>query len=325
MTVIDTQTHWFSPTLLDAYCEAEEYPRCRKDGDRYMYELAPERWFPLTHVFTDVEHQMETLTTAGIDVIVSSSASFGDVNGIDTGRATEVSHALNEERAELQREHKGRFYGLATVPWQDTDAALEVVDRAADLGLPGVLMHSNIAGGPIDADHLRPVYARLAELGLVISLHPARTIMENELRDYGMEYLVGYLFDTSVAALRLVLSGIFEEHPGLKVVHPHCGGTLPYLAGRVDNSHSKPYSLGHELPVLPSEQLSRFWTDTVAQSPDTLGFASNFYEDGHVVFGSDYPLMDPERELSFARDHADGAVLAANAAALFGLDGSELT
>ena len=302
--IVDTQTHWFSPTLLDAYTEAEEYPRCRRQGDDWLFELAPDRWFPLGRAFTDVEHQLETLTALGIDTIVSSSGSFGDVNGMDVDRATEVAHAVNEERAELQRRHAGRFVGLATVPWQDGDAALAAVERAAALGLPGVLIHSNVAGGPIDAEDLRPVYRRLAELDLVLSIHPARTVMEDALRDYGLEYLVGYMFDTSVAALRLVLSGIMEENPGLKVIHPHCGATLPYLAGRIDNSHSKPSSLGAALPVAPSEQLARFYTDTVAQSPETLAYGERFYAPGHVVFGSDYPFMDAARELAFAREHA---------------------
>src|ERR1700754_1533343 len=200
MTVVDTQTHWFSPTLLAAYAEAGEYPRCRREGDAWLFELAPDRWFPLGRAFTDAEHQLETLTALGIDTIVSSSGSFGDVNELEVGRATELAHALNEERAELQRRFPGRFLGLATVPWQDGDAALAPGVRAAELGLRGVLIHSNVAGGPIDAEPLRPVYRRLAELGLVLSIHPARTAMENDLRDYGLEYLVGYMFDTSLAA-----------------------------------------------------------------------------------------------------------------------------
>lgn len=323
MTVIDTQTHWFSPTLLDAYTDATAYPRCTRQGDDYRYELAPGRWFPLGRAFTDAELQLETLTDLGIDTIVSSSGSFGDVNGLEAGRAVEVAHAVNEERAELQRRHPGRFLGLATVPWQSAEAAIAVVERAAALGLPGALLHSNVDGGPVDADELRPVYARIAELGLVLSIHPTRTVMEEALGDYGLEYLVGYMFDTSVAALRLVLSGIVAENPSLKVVHPHCGATLPYLSGRIDNSHSKPYSLGAELPVMPSAQLARFHTDTVCQSAEALAQAERFYAPGHVLFGSDHPFMDAERELAFAREHAGDPdrVLGADAAALFRYEG----
>jgi aminocarboxymuconate-semialdehyde decarboxylase len=311
--------------LWEAYLDGEEYPRCRRDGDGYAFELAPERWFPIRPHFYELGQQMEAFDAAGVDVVVSSSASFGDVDGLPVDRAKEVASALNEERAAAEKEYAGRFYGLATIPWQDADAALEVLEDAVGrLGLRGVLLHSNIAGAPIDSEHTRPVFHRIAELGVPVSLHPARTIAEERLRDYGLEYVAGYMFDSSLAALRLVLSRILEEVPGLKVIHPHCGATLPYLAGRIDTSHSKPYSLGRELDPPPSAQLAGFWTDTMSQSRDTLAFALGFYGEGHVMFGSDYPYFDPATELAFVREAlADDprldAVLHDSAAALFRL------
>jgi len=321
MTVIDSQCHWFSRTMWEAYTERETYPRCRRDGDGYAYELAPDRWFPIAPHFYELELQLEAMEAAGIDVLVSSSASFGDVDGLPVPRAIELAHELNEERAAAQREHQGRFYGLASVPWQNAEAAIGVLDRATELGLPGVLLHSNVDGAPVDADERRAIFGRVAELGLAVSIHPARTIAEERWREYGLEYLVGFMFDTSLAALRLVLSGIVQENPELRIVHPHCGATLPYLAGRIDASHDKPYSLGEALPTAPSAQLASFYTDTVCQSPKTLEFALDFYEDGHVMFGSDYPFFALAEELAFAREATgdDEGVLAGNAAELFGI------
>jgi aminocarboxymuconate-semialdehyde decarboxylase len=324
MRVIDTQTHWYSPTLWDAYLDLDEYPRCRKQDDGYLYELAPDRWFPIQPHFYELEAQMEAFAAAGIDAVVSSSASFGDVDRLPVEQAKAIAMALNQERADAEREYEGRFYGLGTIPWQDSDAALEVLDQISELGLRGVLLHSNIDGQPVDSEHCRPIYSRIAELGLVLCLHPARTIAESLLRDYGLEYLVGFMFDTSNAALRLVLSGIVAENPSLRIVHPHCGATLPYLAGRIDAGHEKPYSLGEPLPTPPSEQLAGYYTDTVSQSAATLAFARDFYGQGHIVFGSDYPYFSAEEELTFVRgaveDSEQEAILGANAAALFGLE-----
>jgi aminocarboxymuconate-semialdehyde decarboxylase len=320
--VIDTQTHWYSRTLWDAYLELDAYPRCRRDGDDYAFELAPDRWFPIKALFFELEVQLETFAEAGIDAVISSSASFGDVDRLPLDQAKEAAFKLNQERADAQSEHEGRFYGLATLPWQDGEAALEVLEEAARHDLKGVLIHSNIAGSPVDADELRPVYARIAEVGLPLCLRPAQTIAEERLRDYGLEYVVGYMFDTSLAALRLVLSGIAAENPDLRIVHPHCGATLPYLSGRIDSSHDKPYSLGERLPTLPSEQLSAFYTDTVCQNPDTLAFARSFYKQGHVVFGSDFPFFSPVEELRFVREAAGedrDAILSENARRLFEL------
>jgi aminocarboxymuconate-semialdehyde decarboxylase len=324
VTVFDSQAHWYSPTLWEAYLDLEEYPRCRRDGDGFAYELAPDRWFPIARPFYDLELQMETFEQMGIDTVLSSSASFGDVDRLELGKARETAIALNEERAEAERTYAGRFYGLATIPWQDAEAALEVLDDAVTrLGLKGVLVHSNIDGAPVDSEHCRPVYARIAELGVPLFLHPARTLLEEQLRDYGLEYLTGFMYDTSTAALRLVLSGIAADNPGLRIVHPHCGATLPYLSGRIDHSHSKPYSLGAPLPVSPSDQLRGFYTDTVCQNPETLAFARDFYTDGHVMFGSDFPYFQPPEELAFVRANVPEAeldgVLGGNVAALLGV------
>lgn len=323
--VVDSQTHWYPRILWDAYTARTEYPRCRRDGDGYLFELAPDQWFPIRPHFYDLDKQLEVYEAAGIDVVISSSGSFGDVDSLPVEQAKEVALALNELRAEAEREHRGRFFGLATIPWQDTGAALEVLEDAVTrLGLRGVLIHSNVAGAPIDSEHLRPVYARVAALGVPLCLHPARTIMEDTLRDYGLEYLLGYMFDSSLAALRLVLSGILEEQPALKVVHPHCGAALPYLAGRIDSSYSKPYSLGEEWPKPPSRYLAVLYTDTMSQSESTLAFARNFFDPGHIMFGSDFPYFEPTAELAFVRRSLDGTddeagVLGGNAVALFGL------
>jgi predicted TIM-barrel fold metal-dependent hydrolase len=322
--IIDSQCHWFSPTLLDALLDLDEYPRCRRDGDGYAFEVAPGRFVPWGPTFTDLEHQLEMFAAAGVDAVISSSGSFGDVDRLEAGRAGEVAHALNAERAAAEQAHAGRFYGLATLPWQDTEVALAVLDDAVQhLGLRGVLVHSNIDGAPIDSDARRPVYARIAELGVPLFIHPTRTLAEAQLRDYGLEYLVGFVFDTSLAALRLVLSEIVVENPALTVVLPHCGGTLPYLAGRIDASHEKPYSLGRRLDPLPSEQLRGFYTDTVSQDADTLGFARRFFAEGHVLFASDYPFFPVEQQLTFVRDRLAepdrAAVLGGNAEKLLRL------
>jgi aminocarboxymuconate-semialdehyde decarboxylase len=323
--VIDSQTHWYPRLLWEAYAGREEYPRARRDGDGYLFELAPDRWLPIRPEFYELDLQLEAFAAAGVDAVVSSSASFGEVDALPVEQATEVAIALNEARADAEREHAGRFYGLATLPWQSAEAALAVLDDAAGrLRLHGVLLHSNVAGVPVDAEHLRPVYRRIAELGLPLCLHPVRTPMEEQLRDHGLEFLLGFMFDTSIAALRLVLSGILLELPDLKVVHPHCGATLPYLAGRIDGSYVKPYSLGAPMEVPPSAQLARMYTDTMSQSVETLAFARRFYGDERVLWGSDFPYFEPQAEHDLVSqavedDPARAAILGANAATLFGI------
>ena len=100
------------------------------------------------------------------------------------------------------------------------------------------------------------------------------------------------MIDVSVSAYRMVLSGIMERHPDLKIFMSHTGGALPYQAGRMDKN-----SKAAKLPKPPSEYLRRMYTDTV--SPHAIGvkFAIEFYGVDHVMYGSDYPCWNPEGAL----------------------------
>src|SRR5436305_7157631 len=116
--IVDSQCHSFSRTLLDALVDVDDYPRCRRDGDGYAFEVAPSRFVPWGPAFTDLESQLEMFAAAGVDAVISSSASFGDVDRLEAGPAGEVAHALNAERAAAGTAHPGRFYVLTTLPRQ---------------------------------------------------------------------------------------------------------------------------------------------------------------------------------------------------------------
>jgi aminocarboxymuconate-semialdehyde decarboxylase len=326
MNVIDTHTHWYPRALLEAYIESDSYPGCRRDGDSYAIEILPGSWVTLPLRFIDLDVQLAEMRAAGVDTAVSSSASFGDVDLLPIGPAKELALAINEERAAAERRYPG-FIGLATIPWQDGQAALDVLEDAATrLSLRGALIHSNIGGAPVDSPYLRPVYERMAELGLRLFLHPGRTLLAPYTADLGLEVMVSYMFDSSLAALRLALSGILDGL-SLNVVHPHCGATLPYLASRIDGSYAKPWCLGRELPQPPSEILRSFYTDTMCQSEETLKYAINFYGPTHMLYGSDCPYFPQADSLALVRgclsDEDARAVLTTNAARLLNLpDGS---
>jgi aminocarboxymuconate-semialdehyde decarboxylase len=323
MKVVDMQAHWYPRILLEAYAESDGFPGCRREGDSYAIETRPGDWTLLPLHFVELELQLETMREAGVDVVVSSSASLGDVDALPVEQATELAIAVNEERSSAEARYEG-FLGLATIPWQDAGAAIEVLgDAVSRLGLRGVLLHSNIAGRPVDSPYLRPIYERMSELRVPLFLHPGRTLLEPHARDLGIEVILAYMFDSSLAAFRLVLSGVLDGLE-LDVVHPHCGATLPYLAGRIDGAYWKPYALGRKLEQPPSERLKGFYTDTMCQSPQTLAYAKEFYGVAHMLYGSDYPYYQPAESLAFVREcltEAEAeAILWTNAARLLRLN-----
>jgi aminocarboxymuconate-semialdehyde decarboxylase len=182
------------------------------------------------------------------------------------------------------------------LPLLDTDAALIELDRAiGELGLVAVNMPGRIGDDEnLDAARFEPLYARIAELDVPVFVHPNDEAFEDVLTGYdgALHLSLGRVMDVSVSAYRLVLSGLMERHPTLRVVMSHTGGALPYQAGRMDKN-----SGAAGLPHPPSDYLHRMYTDTV--SPHTAGvrFAVEFYGSDQVMYGSDYPCWDPVTSL----------------------------
>jgi aminocarboxymuconate-semialdehyde decarboxylase len=325
MTVIDCQWHWYPPAFCDVLLARETYPRARRDGDGYVYEPSPREAWRYTREFVDLDHQFALMDEAGIDVVVASPSIAGDVTALDPAEGRATAELLNEELAAAQRRHPDRFRALAVLPLQDVAASIELLDDAvARLGLRGVLLHSNVAGGSITDLELWPIYARLQELEVPVFLHPTRAFPEERIRALALEPPLAYMFDTTVAALSLVLAGVLDAYPALKVVHPHLGGALPYLVDRVDVYRSQ----GRwQLEGSVRSYLPRFYTDTVSESPEALRLAIELYGIDRILFSTDHPYFSARQGVAFVREQLDGAdaerVLVGNAAALLGLGLSE--
>ena len=287
---------------------------------RLVFEFAPGAALPIEARYMDLDLQLRVMEEAGIDAVVSSPASIG-VDELPISEAEHVAALLNEEQAAAEVAHPGRFYGLATLPLGDTDAALRVLsDGLERLHLRGVYMHSNIAGQPLDAPGLLPVFAELEKRGTPIFLHPTRSIFADRLPRFGLEYVLGYPFDTTVAALSLVFGGVLDRFPSLKVVHPHLGATVPFLAGRIDFEYRQPWAFARELQRPPSEYLRTFWVDTVARNPGALRLAAEFYGIEKILLGTDYPWWPAGDAVGFVTSslpvESAASVLGSNACAL---------
>ena len=306
--VVDCQCHWYPRAFFEYCLPRTHHPLCRRDGDGFVYELTPDVPLSFAPEQIDAERVLDTLEPIGIDVLITSSESLG-LTTWTPAEECEGARVLNEAKAAAQRAYPGRFFGLATLPMQDPAAAVEEVDYAiGKLGLVGVCVGSNVGGRPIVGPELLPVYQGIERHGVPLFLHPTTSLAANRLQ-YGMEFILGWMFDTSIAALSLVLSRTMDACADLTVVHPHLGAMLPYLAGRVDFEYTTPWGGNEPLPAPPSDYLRRFYTDTVSDNPAALALALEFYGDERVLFGSDYPWWPPKRGLDFVRESLDGARL----------------
>jgi aminocarboxymuconate-semialdehyde decarboxylase len=302
MQIIDSHVHWRPRAFFDDLARRKTHPLVeRNDKGGYTYQRrdgtvrmnSGAEWCELDAHLEHMDglgHQVEMVCTQG-----TFSFHFSDIPAAE-GRDSAM--AYNQVMADAQRAHPGRVRASAAVPLSNVDMAIEVLDHAInDLGLIGVDLPGKIGDeGEIDAEYLEPFYDRVEALGVPVILHPSDSVFKDMLGGYGgaMYMSLGRVIDLSVVAYRLVLSGIMERHPALKVFLSHTGGALPYQAGRMDKN-----SKAARLPLPPSEYLKRMYTDTV--SPQSLGmkFAIDFYGIDHVMYGTDYPCWEPAEALKF--------------------------
>jgi aminocarboxymuconate-semialdehyde decarboxylase len=214
----------------------------------------------------------------------------------------------NEAMAELCTRHPERFPTfVAAVSMTDVEGSVREARRAiGELGAGGIQVFTNIAGRPLDDPAFAPIFATMAELDRPIWLHPARTAA---MTDYAAEprsrfemwWCFGWPYDTSVAMVRLVLSGLLDRHPGLKIITHHLGGMIPYYDGRVgpgldvlgsrtlDEDYSRVLS-SLKRPHL--DYLRGFYGDTAlfGGGVHAVRCGLEFFGADHVVFATDTPL-----------------------------------
>lgn len=222
------------------------------------------------------------------------------VAGLPRGDAISVARASNDELAALVTAHDGRLAALSVLPLEHPEAAVEEMRRAAALGLAGAQLLSNAGGRPLDEPRFRPLFAAAAELDHPLALHPTVPLDRGVLGEYGLLSTLGFVFDTTVCTVRLVLDGLFERQPDLKLLLPHVGATIPFLLGRID-CESRLFGTA-ALSAPPSEQLRMLHLDSICESPAALRLALAEYGAERILFGSDEPLWSAESGLRVIDD-----------------------
>jgi aminocarboxymuconate-semialdehyde decarboxylase len=237
-----------------------------------------------------------------------------------------ICRSMNDGMAALARAHPDRFIGLASLPMQDGARAARELERAVtELGLRGAELCTHVNGMDLDDPSLTPVWAAAERLGVPFFLHPQNSGDVRRLEDLHLWNLVGFPGETALTVARLILGGILERHPGLRVILAHGGGYFPYQIGRLDHGYAMRCELRERLPRRPSEYLASIYCDSLIHSDLSLRFLLDRMGDEHVVIGSDYPFhmgdpapVDAIRRLGLGRER-EARVLGRNLAKLLGL------
>jgi aminocarboxymuconate-semialdehyde decarboxylase len=329
--IVDVHLHYLSPLALAA---------ARRAPDRYGVRVLDDAERPRLVVGAEAPTRplLEPLYTLG------AHQAFLDKHGIDAGvfgplmdvagyslppeQGAAWSRAQNEGLAESLKTAGPRHAGLATVPLQSpTLAAAELCFAVGSLGLRGAMIDPNALGRALGDTAFDPFWRAAVEVGAPVILHP---FLLEAVERFGRHYLhnlVGYPFETTLAAASLILGGTLERFPALEIVLVHGGGFLPYHVGRLDRGHAARPEARADGAALPSGYLRRFHYDTLVQFAPALRDLVEVVGADRVLLGSDHPfwLGDPEplrivREAALAPT-AETAILGDNAARLFRLDG----
>ncbi len=221
----------------------------------------------------------------------------------DPAVSRDLARAVNDELAELVARYPDRFAGFAAaLPMNDVEAAAGELTRAmGELGALGAQLHTNVGGAPLDSPRFDPVLATVTRLGGALWIHPTRSAVwpdyPAETRsEYGIWWSLGWPYETSVCMARLVYSGCFDRHPGLRVITHHAGAMVPHFAGRLASPVEDPRrdAITSRLAAEPIDYFRRFFADTAMfGAGHAVRCAVEFFGPGHVLFGTDMPLGGP--------------------------------
>jgi aminocarboxymuconate-semialdehyde decarboxylase len=278
-----------------------------------------------TAAFHDVDARLRHLDAAGVDM---QYLSLGPpmVYWAPAELGLVLARIHNDEIAAVARAHPDRFVGFAAVPLQDPARAIAELERAVGLGLRGVGIGSNVQGRPLDHPTLWPFYERVETLDLPLFIHPINPLGQPHIHDYRLDLIVGFPMDTTLAAVRLVYSGVLERFPRLRICLAHLGGALPFLRERI----ALGYRVGREhfgaamaIAQSPEAYLERFWLDSVSYYEPAMVAAIACVGADHIVMGSDAPFavgdlrrsVESIRALSFLPVRDRDRMLGANATA----------
>ncbi len=244
----------------------------------------------------DVDALLREMDRAGVEMCIMSLTSPGVQGVADVDSAVELARDANNYAARFCNAHPERLASFAAVPLQDPAAAADELERAVgELGLKGALIngYSNIGQGEevqyLDEPPVREFWARVADLDVPVYLHPREPLPSQRRALQGYPELVGsawaFAYETSTHAVRLMLSGLFDEYPGVQVILGHLGEGLPYMISR----------LQHRL----DEQRDGSKGATAARRPGYY-FANNF----HVTTSGHFhakPLLEAIAQIGVSR------------------------
>lgn len=300
-SIIDMHAHYVSPTLIrEAGRSGARFGTAIEiaaDGKKQLRFQDGTLLRPFFRELCDLEIRLPEMDQRGISSQIVSTWTDMAGDNLPVKEGARWARLQNETIAADAQAWPDRFIGMATLPMSDPDRAIEELDFVVKhLGMNSVEIGTNINGRDLDHPVFRPLWRRLHDLDVFVLLHPPlRPVGLDRTGDYFLNNLISYPVDTTIAAARLLFSGIFQELPGLKICLAHSGGFLPFQIGRMDRGYDAHPACSKSLGVQPSKLIDSFIYDSLTHNDAALTFLLGLVGSARVVYGSDYPfeMLDP--------------------------------
>ena len=300
---IDVHAHYVPPQLIDAITSrgGEIGVRLVKSNGAppalhfdYGFKVRP--FFP--RLVEPVAERRAWLDAQGIDrqIVGTWPDIFG--YGLAADACIAWHRMLNDTLAAWCADNSDRFAWIASVPLIRAEAAGEEAERAASLGAIGVIISSNIENVNLGELPLDAFWRKLETLDLPVLIHPVLVAPAPRAAKFALAQVAQYTFDTTLGIGSVLMSGVLDRFPRLKLVLAHGGGAYPYLAGRFDVMHRRMdrAAQGDVASRTPSAYAAQMTYDSIVHAPKALRFLIDLVGLDNVVLGTDYSFPPADME-----------------------------
>ena len=317
--VIDFHAHSMTQEVFDATYDLSVLGQIRAQAGGAVRPL-PEK---LLRRMINLDLRLADMDAMGVDIqVVSPNILHQCTYSVDPAEGLRLERLNNDYMAEMVARAPDRLIGIASVPLQDADLAIQELERAVlDLKLKGVVVASRVNEMELGDPALRPFWKRAEALQAPVFVHPAGN-PDPRLRRHSLLISLGQPLEEAYAQTSLIYDGVLDDCPNLKIAFAHGGGFIPYYAGRFDwiwRRGSTP-QLKHDF----STYLKSFYYETVLFNIDVLEFLATKVDASRIMLGSDFPFGETHpvefvMSSKVLSDEVKADILGANAAKFLGV------
>lgn len=303
MKLITVEEHYMSKNVND---KVKQVLLKDPDTNENMFQFVDQ--FVQKSLITDIgDKRIAYMDKYGIDTQVIGYGNNAPSN-LEGEEAVELCRMANDELYEATQKYPGRFYGYACLPLYDVNESIKELDRCVnELGFKGVLINGTYQGHFLDEDQYFPLLKEISDLGVVLYLHPDE-VSQNIQKEYYQGnwknpavsrnfagYAIGWHYEVGLHVMHLILAGVFDKLPDLKVICGHWGETMPYYFDRMN------LGLPQKMTGL-KHPIDWYWRNNIWTDPSGMYFRNDMdfclktMGPDHILWAQDFCYLNGSYE-----------------------------